>query len=63
MVLVFELDGQFCLKEVLSLIGSVLVVYNKIQYKHKCYYSGINPVEFRGHSKRLIIKNIVKNLK
>ena len=25
--------------------------YNKIQYKHEYYYSGINPVEFRGHSK------------
>ena len=32
-----------------------------IQYKHEYYYSGINPVEFRGHSKRLIIETIVKN--
>ena len=23
--------------------------YNTIQYKHEYYYSGINPVEFRGH--------------
>ena len=23
--------------------------YNTIQYKNEYYYSGINPVEFRGH--------------
>ena len=34
---------------------------NTIQYKHEYYYSGINPLEFRGHSKRLINKTIVKN--
>ena len=32
-----------------------------IQYKHEYYHSGINPVEFRGHSKTSIIKTIVKN--
>ena len=30
-----------------------------IQYKHEYYYSGINPVEFRGHSKRLIILKLL----
>ena len=25
--------------------------YNTIQYKNEYYYSGINPVEFRGHIK------------
>ena len=24
-------------------------IYNTIQYKNEYYYSGINPVEFRGH--------------
>ena len=28
--------------------------YNTIQYKHEYYYSGINPVEFRGHRKGMI---------
>ena len=32
--------------------------YNRIQYKHKYYYSGINPVEFRGHSKSLDIQEV-----
>ena len=27
------------------------IQYNTIQYKHEHYYSGINPVEFRGHIK------------
>ena len=27
-----------------------LLLYNTIQYKSEYYYSGINPVEFRGHS-------------
>ena len=25
------------------------IQYNTIKYKHEYYYSGINPVEFRGH--------------
>ena len=39
------------------LIASRMVdpVYNTIQYKNEYYYSGINPVEFRGHSKTYII--------
>ena len=32
------------------------IKYNTIQYKNEYYYSGINPVEFRGHSKTSIIK-------
>ena len=24
------------------------IQYNTIQYKHEYYYSGVNPVEFRG---------------
>ena len=40
-------------------IGSL----HTIQYKHEYYHSGINPVEFRGHSKTSIIKTIVKNWK
>ena len=32
-----------------------IVLYNTIQYKYEYYYSGINPIEFRGHSKRLIV--------
>ena len=32
-----------------------------ITIKNEYYYSGINPVEFRGHSKRFIIIIIVKN--
>ena len=35
-----------------------VIQYNTIQ---EYYYSGINAVEFRGHSKRLIIKTNVKN--
>ena len=31
--------------------------YNTIQYKNEYYYSGINPVEFRGHS--IIIMTII----
>ena len=27
-----------------------MVSHNTIQYKNEYYYSGINPVEFRGHS-------------
>ena len=32
-----------------------LLLYNTIQYKNEHYYSGINPIEFRGHSKTSII--------
>ena len=34
-----------------------------IQYKHKYYYSDINLVEFRGHSKLIVIIIIVKKVK
>ena len=35
------------------------IPYNTIQYKYEYHYSGINPVEFLGHSRRLIIIIIV----
>ena len=38
-----------------------IALYNTIQYKHEYFYGGINPVEFRGYSKRLIIKTIGKH--
>ena len=28
---------------------TIQIQYNKIEYKYESYYSGINPVEFRGH--------------
>ena len=32
-----------------SFLSETSLKYNKIQYKNEYYYSGINPVEFRGH--------------
>ena len=36
-------------KESFTLFHLRIVSYNTIQYKNEYYYSGINPVEFRGH--------------
>ena len=36
---------------------------NKIQYKDEYYYSGINLVEFQGHSKCIVTIIIVKKKK
>ena len=60
-----EFDCHLCHKKRHSRAGlkSHLRVHehNTIKYKQEYYYSGINPVEFRGHSKCLIIKIIVNN--
>ena len=48
-------------------VRALSIQYNTIQYKHEYYYSGVNPVEFRGHSKPLNkfdsnLKNCNKNI-
>ena len=47
----------------LVLIGMFrqLIIYKKIQYKNEYYYSGINPIEFRGHSKSYVYKQMKNN--
>ena len=37
------------------------IQYNTIQYKYEYYYSGINPIEFRGPSKRRSFWKITNN--
>ena len=41
-------------------LPSLLSFRNTIKYKHEYYYSGINPVEFRGLSKHVIVEIIEK---
>ena len=41
-------------------VTSLLSFRNTIKYKHEYYYSGINPVEFRGLSKHVIVEIIEK---
>ena len=51
----------WCFVRATPLFLYCIVLYNTIQYKNEYYYSGINPVEFRGHSKTSSIKTIMKN--
>ena len=41
----------------------LIFIYDTIQKTYEYHYSGVNPVEFRGRSKRFIIINIVKKVK
>ena len=49
-------------KEVIDFQLSIFTLttyYNTLQYKHKFYFSGINPVEFKVHSKFIIVIIII----